>query len=78
MERNEKHMKKKIESLMDKFQKDLKKDLDSLKQKIDINRNELLIQKQNDYDNMVKKYKANRSTVESKINLARAQKLKFL
>lgn len=78
MERNKKNNEKKMESYLSKFSKKQKKDLNSLKMKIEINRKELIKSKQKDYDNIIKKYKVHRQGIENKINLARAQKLKFL
>jgi len=68
----------KIMKMMEKLIKRQENELRSLKQKITVNRNDLLKTKEKDYDSLVKKYKANKAATISKIQLARAQKLKFL
>jgi hypothetical protein len=78
LERNNKNNEKKIESLVSKFSQKQSKEMNTLKMKIEINRKELLKSKKIDYDNIIKKYKAHRQSIENKINLARNQKLKFL
>jgi len=68
----------KIQKHMEKLIKKQDTELKSLKQKITVNKNDLIKTKERDYDNLVKKYKASKSGMISKVQLARTQKLKFL
>lgn len=76
--RIEQERQRKIQKAMEKLMKRQETELNSLEQKITGNRNDLETAKDKDYDNIVKKYKANKSATISRIQLARAQKLKFL
>lgn len=78
MERIERERQNKIEKAMKKINKRQESEMKTLNQKIVMNRNDLLKTKQQDYDNLNKKYKAQKSTLLSKIQLTRAQKIKFL
>lgn len=78
MERIEKERQNKIEKAMKKINMRQESEMKTLNQKIMMNRNDLLKTKQQDYDNLNKKYKAQKSTLLSKIQLTRAQKIKFL
>lgn len=78
MKRNKKNNLKKIEKLLKVFQKKQLIELKSLQQKIDLNHNELLKSKEQDYDKIIKKYKVNKSNEENKIKKARVKKLQLL
>ena len=78
IKRNEKNSLKKIEKLLKIFQKKQLIELKSLEQKINLNRNELLKSKQEDFDKIVKKHKVNKSNEENKIKKARVKKLQLL
>ena len=78
VERIEAERELKVTKAMEKLIRKQENELKSLKQKITVNRNDLLKTKEKDYDSLVKKYKAHKAATISKIQLARAQKLKFL
>lgn len=78
IERIEHERHAKFNKMMEKAIKRQETELKTLKQKIMVNRNDLLKTKEKDYDSLAKKYKANKAGTMSKIQLARSQKLKFL
>ena len=78
VERIDQERQAKLQKMMEKVIRRQESELRSLRQKITVNRNDLLKTKEKDYDNLVKKYKANKAVTISKVQLARAQKLKFL
>lgn len=78
IEKIEQEREMKVHKSMEKLIKKQDNELRTLRQKITVNKNDLLKTKDKDYDSLVKKYKANKAATISKVQLARAQKLKFL
>lgn len=78
IERIEKEKERKMEQNLKRLFKKQEAEMKTLKQKIGLNKNDLVKTKQKDYDNLNKKYKAQKSALLSKIQLTRAQKIRFL
>ena len=78
MSKHEEALNEKYNKLMDTFQVQAEKDLKRLNQKIDICRKQLLQKKENDFNAMELKFKAQIKTFENKCGVERSQKRLFL
>ncbi len=78
MQKLEKDLNAKLEKLLITFEKKQETEMNSLNKKMVTNRNELINTKNKDQDNMIKRYKAQRTAFNNKCSIERAQKLVFL